>query len=115
MTRKTLNLSFPSRFSQYFTNLFDFNWTLSASPAGAMQWAPLSDDDQTTTPDIFMLTSDIALRDDPAYLPYAEMYAGDIELLNTDFAAAWYRLTSGKFGFAVAAIHAELAEWITRT
>jgi len=58
-----------------------------------MQWKPMNADG-TAGPDIFMLTTDIALSVDEDYKPYAEMYARDLELHNADFAKAWYRLTS---------------------
>jgi catalase (peroxidase I) len=57
-----------------------------------MQWTP------EDGPDIFMLTTDLALRFDEDYLTYAQMYAADFELHNIDFAKAWYRLTSSDMG-----------------
>ena len=57
-----------------------------------MQWTP------EDGPDIFMLTTDLALRYDEDYLTYAKMYAADFELHNKDFAKAWYRLTSSDMG-----------------
>ena len=78
--------------NQYFSNLYDFEWSRGLGPGGAMQWAP------EDGPDIFMLTSDIAMRDDPEYGPISEMYRDDISVLEKDFAASWYRLTSQDMG-----------------
>ena len=79
-------------FQKYFNNLFDYNWKLVKGPGGKMQWTP------ENGPDIFMLTTDLALANDEKYSPYAKMYAADFELHNKDFAKAWYRLTSSDMG-----------------
>jgi hypothetical protein len=89
--------------NQYFNNLMDFNWTIEEGPGGGMQWKPMNADG-TAGPDIFMLTTDIALSVDEDYKPYAEMYARDLELHNADFAKAWYRLTSADMGPATRCI-----------
>ncbi len=45
-----------------------------------------------------MLTSDIALKEDEKYRPFADLYAGDMKALEADFAEAWYQLTSRDMG-----------------
>ena len=81
-----------SKIQQYFNHLFEHNWTLEEGPGGKMQWSP------GNNLNIFMLTTDLALAKDERYLPYAKMYAEDFDLHNTDFAKAWYRLTSSDMG-----------------
>jgi catalase-peroxidase len=79
----------------YLTSLFHNNWTLTKSPAGALQFiAPGSTVDY---PDPFngtfrhatMLVSDLALREDPIFGPIAQLWANDFQLLTNAFAAAW--------------------------
>jgi catalase-peroxidase len=78
--------------NMYFNNLFDYNWNITTGPGGALQWEP------ENGPDIMMLTSDIALSVDPIYQPISEEYASNLNVLEDDFAAAWYRLTSADMG-----------------
>ena len=69
--------STPAKWSNdYFDNLFGFEWELTKSPAGAHQWRPVNGGGAGTIPDAhdpakkhapFMLTTDLALRVDPAY------------------------------------------------
>ena len=68
-----------------------------------MQWQPVTADG-TAGPNIMMLTTDLAMKEDPAYLPYAEMYAANGTQLNVDFASAWYHLTSADMGPATRCI-----------
>ena len=85
----------PTEWSnEYFRSLFDFTWSNSTGPGGSLQWAP----EGSTVPDIIMLTTDIALSKDELYKPIAAEYASNIGALQTDFAAAWYRLTSADRG-----------------
>lgn len=83
--------------NDYFNNLFDFTWTNITGPGGKLQWTP-STNNGTKAPDIFMLTTDIALSRDILYKPISHRYAGNLDALTTDFAAAWYRLTSSDMG-----------------
>jgi catalase (peroxidase I) len=73
--------------------LFDKEWELGTGPGGNIQWAPTNSDD-----DIIMLTTDIAMSADPDYLPISEEFAADIASLETQFAHAWYRLTTSDMG-----------------
>jgi len=77
--------------NEFYTNLFDFDWELVTGPGGADQWTP-KNKDGTPGPNIFMLTSDIALSVDPVYKAISQEYANDINVLNEDFAKTWYVL-----------------------
>lgn len=74
-----------------------------------MQWTPFFEDG-SPGPDIFMLTTDIALRDDELYYPFVEFYAGNRTAHDADFAAAWYRLTSADMGPATRCIGDDVPE-----
>ncbi|KAJ3073082.1 hypothetical protein HDU98_002288 [Podochytrium sp. JEL0797] len=80
--------------NQYFTNLLGFNWTLFMGPGGHNQWKP----SESVAPDVRMLTADVALLHDVDYLGWVKTYAGDVGKLQTDFAAAWYKLTTEDMG-----------------
>ena len=89
----------PARWgNDFYNNLFDFDWELITGPGGAIQWKPKNKSDGSDGPDIMMLTSDLALAHDPAYRKIAREYADDIEILNKDFAAAWYKLVTADMG-----------------
>lgn len=83
--------------NEYFNNLLDFDFNLTQSPAGEPQWIPFNSDGSAGPP-IFMLTSDLALTQDPEYLELVKLYASDIKALENDFGASWYRLTSQDMG-----------------
>jgi catalase-peroxidase len=83
--------------NDYFNNMYDYSWTLITGPGGAKQWQPLNPDG-TSGPDIIMLTSDLALRDDPDFAKISMMYRDNITALESDFANAWYRLTTQDMG-----------------
>ena len=94
----------PTKWSnEYFNNLFDYNWTLVDGPGGKTQWAP-NTTDGSTPPNITMLTTDLALAEDETYKPISQLYAANLSLLETDFGAAWYRLTSSDMGPATRCI-----------
>ena len=80
--------------NDFFINMFDLEWEQTTSPAGALQWKPAGN----VTDDIFMLTSDLALAADPDYRVISEGFKNDITSLETQFAAAWYRLTTADMG-----------------
>jgi len=77
------------------TSLFKNNWTLTKSPAGAVQFIAL--DSALDYPDPFnktkrhatMLVSDLALREDPIYNKIAKAWSNDLPSLTHAFAAAW--------------------------
>ncbi|ASU34061.1 catalase/peroxidase HPI [Mucilaginibacter xinganensis] len=98
----------PTKWSNnYFENLFGYEWELTKSPAGAHQWKPKDDAGAGTVPDAhdpskrhapFMLTSDIALRVDPAYEPIARHFFEHPDEFADAFARAWFKLTHRDMG-----------------
>jgi catalase-peroxidase len=98
----------PTQWSNnYFDNLFGFEWELSKSPAGAHQWAPKNGAGAGTVPDAhdpfkrhapFMLTSDIALREDPIYAPISKYFHENPDKFADAFARAWFKLTHRDMG-----------------
>jgi catalase-peroxidase len=79
----------------YLNSLFHNDWTLTHSPAGALQFIALNS--TVDYPDPFagpprhatMLVSDLALREDPIYNAIAESWVDDFDKLTHAFAAAW--------------------------
>ena len=100
--------STPTRWgNEYLNNLFDFEWELTKSPAGAHQWRPKEGKGAGTVPDAHdpgkkhapsMLTSDLALRFDPIYEPIARRFKDNPEQLADAFARAWYKLIHRDMG-----------------
>ena len=100
--------STPTRWSnEYLNNLFDFEWELTKSPAGAHQWRPKDGKGAGTVPDAHdpgkkhapsMLTSDLALRFDPIYEPIARRFKENPDQLADAFARAWYKLIHRDMG-----------------
>jgi catalase-peroxidase len=100
--------STPTRWSnEYLNNLFNFEWELTKSPAGAHQWRPKDGKGAGTVPDAHdgskrhapsMLTSDLALRFDPIYEPIARRFKDNPEQLADAFARAWYKLIHRDMG-----------------
>ncbi len=96
----------PTRWSNhYFENLFGFEWELTKSPAGAWQWvakdAPhvIPDaHDPTKTHRPTMLTSDLALRMDPAYEKISRRFLEHPDAFADAFARAWFKLTHRDMG-----------------
>ena len=96
----------PTRWSYYFfSNLFDYEWELTTSPAGAKQWVAKTDD--LNIPDAFdsskkhrptMLTSDLALRFDPIYGPISRRFYDNPDQFADAFARAWFKLTHRDMG-----------------
>ena len=96
----------PTRWSNnYFENLYKYEWELTKSPAGAWQWeakdAPADIPDahvpgQTRKPR--MLTSDIALRADPAYDRISRHFLANEAAFADAFARAWFKLTHRDMG-----------------
>ena len=91
----------------YLDNLFNHEWELTKSPAGAQQWRPKNGAAAGTVPDAhdasrthapMMLTSDLALRMDPAYEPIARRFHQDPTAFAEAFAKAWYKLTHRDMG-----------------
>ncbi len=96
----------PTKWSNhFFDNLFKYEWELTESPAGAKQWraknAPADipdafDPSKTRVPT--MLTSDLALRFDPAYEKISRRFHADPEQFADAFARAWFKLTHRDMG-----------------
>ncbi len=88
----------------FFTNLFEHEWELEQSPAGAKQW--VAKDAEATVPDAHggparrptMLTTDLALRFDPAYEKVSRNFYEHPEQLAAAFARAWYKLLHRDMG-----------------
>jgi catalase-peroxidase len=96
----------PTEWSnRFFEILFGFEWELSESPAGAKQWVAKDADDiiPGPTPDSpkrkpTMLTSDLALRFDPAYEKISRRFLENPEEFRLAFAKAWYKLLHRDMG-----------------
>ncbi len=98
----------PNKWSHnYFENLFGFEWELTKSPAGAHQWKPVNNAGAGTVPDAhdaskthqpFMLTTDLALRVDPAYEKISRRFLENPDHFNDAFARAWFKLTHRDMG-----------------
>jgi catalase-peroxidase len=100
--------STPTRWSNnFFWNLFGFEWELTKSPAGANQWQPKNgagagtvphahDKDKRIAPS--MLTTDIALRVDPAYEKISRRFMENPDQFADAFARAWFKLTHRDMG-----------------
>ncbi len=100
--------STPAEWSHgYFENLFDYEWKLTKSPAGAWQWIPTDDSAKGTVPDAhddskshapIMLTSDMAMKKDPAYEKISKRFYDNPKEFEKAFAKAWYKLTHRDMG-----------------
>jgi catalase-peroxidase len=100
--------STPTRWSNnFFWNLFGFEWELTKSPAGANQWQPKNGGGAGTVPHAHdkdkriapsMLTTDIALRVDPAYEKISRRFMENPDQFADAFARAWFKLTHRDMG-----------------
>ncbi len=98
----------PTKWSNnYFENLFGFEWELTKSPAGAQQWKPKGNAGAGTVPDAhdpskrhapIMLTTDLALRMDPAYEKISRRFFENPDQFADAFARAWFKLTHRDMG-----------------
>ena len=96
----------PTQWSNnYFENLFKYEWELTKSPAGAHQWVAKTTDE--IIPDAFdpakkhrptMLTTDLALRVDPAYEKISRRFLENPDQFADTFARAWFKLTHRDMG-----------------
>ena len=110
----------PTEWSNsFFDNLFDYEWELTKSPAGAHQWTPKEDSAKGTTPDAHddskshapvMFTTDLALRMDPAYEKISRRFHENPDQFATAFAKAWYKLTHRDMGPVSRLLGPEVAE-----
>ena len=98
----------PTKWSNnFFTNLFSYEWELTKSPAGAHQWRPKNGAGNGTVPDAHdpskrhapsMLTTDLALRLDPAYEKISRRFYEHPDQFADAFARAWFKLTHRDMG-----------------
>ncbi|MBP7802779.1 MAG: catalase/peroxidase HPI [Saprospiraceae bacterium] len=98
----------PTRWSNnFFENLFNYEWELTKSPAGAHQWKPKNNQGAGLVPDAhdpairhapFMLTTDLALRFDPIYEPISKHFYEHPDEFADAFARAWFKLTHRDMG-----------------
>jgi len=100
--------STPTQWSnRFFANLFGYEWELTRSPAGAHQWQPKNGAGAGTIPDAHdpskrrpptMLTTDLALRLDPAYEQISKRFYENPDQFADAFARAWFKLTHRDMG-----------------
>jgi catalase-peroxidase len=97
----------PTKWSNdFFEHLFGYDWELTKSPAGAHQWKPKGDAGANSVPDAHggtkkqpsMLTSDLALRFDPAYEKISRCFLEHPDQFADAFARAWFKLTHRDMG-----------------
>src|SRR5437762_8687299 len=98
----------PTKWSNnFFDNLFKYEWELTKSPAGAHQWTPKNGAGNGTVPDAHdaskhhapsMLTTDLALRFDPAYGKISRRFYDHPDEFADAFAKAWFKLTHRDMG-----------------
>jgi len=96
----------PAKWSHgFFMSLFENEWELTKSPAGAHQW--VAKDPKVMVPDAYypekthkptMLTTDLSLRFDPEYEKISRKFLEDPESFNDAFARAWFKLTHRDMG-----------------
>jgi catalase-peroxidase len=93
--------------NDFFTHLFEYEWELTTSPAGAKQWKPKGSTGEGTVPHAHdpskkiapgMLTTDLALRFDPAYEKIARRFHKNPQEFADAFAKAWFKLTHRDMG-----------------
>ena len=91
----------------YFENLYNYEWELTKSPAGANQWTPKNAEAHDTVPDAhdqskrhapMMLTTDLALIVDPVYKEISRRFYENPDELADAFARAWYKLLHRDMG-----------------
>ncbi len=92
---------------QFLSNLFNFNWVQTKSPAGAIQWIPDTEAAAKLVPDAFdpakrhapiMLTTDLSLKFDPAYRKISQRFLNNPAEFELAFARAWFKLTHRDMG-----------------
>ncbi|HVU87383.1 MAG TPA: catalase/peroxidase HPI [Pirellulales bacterium] len=98
----------PTKWSgNFFWNLFSFEWELTKSPAGAHQWTPKNGGGAGTVPHAHdpskriapsLLTTDLALRFDPAYEKISRRFMENPDQFADAFARAWFKLTHRDMG-----------------
>ncbi len=91
----------------YLQNLYGFEWELAKSPTGAQQWIPAKGQAANLVPDAhdktkrhapIMFTTDLALKEDPAYRKITEHWLKNPKELELAYAKAWFKLTHRDMG-----------------
>ena len=91
----------------FLENLFQYEWELTTSPAGAKQWTPKNPEAKGTVPDAhdpskrhapMMLTTDLSMRMDPIYGPIAKRFYENPDQLADAYAKAWFKLLHRDMG-----------------
>ena len=91
----------------FLENLYNFDWDLTESPAGAKQWTPTDPAAKDLVPDAHdpskrhapvMFTTDLALRMDPIYGPITRRFKDNPDELSEAFAKAWFKLLHRDMG-----------------
>ena len=98
----------PTKWSNsFFDNLFNYEWECHKGPGGAYQWKPKNNAGAGTVPDAhdpekfhapFMLTTDLALREDKAYGKISKHFHENPEEFADAYTRAWYKLTHRDMG-----------------
>jgi catalase-peroxidase len=98
----------PTQFTmQYLANLYAFEWVKTKSPAGATQWIPANGQAANLVPDAhdknkrhapIMFTTDLALKEDPAYGKISKRFLENPKEFELAFAKAWFKLTHRDMG-----------------
>lgn len=115
----------PTKWSHdFFRHLFEYEWELTKSPAGAYQWVPKGAAGKDTVPDAHvsgkghtpvMLTTDLSLRLDPAYGKISRRFYENPDEFADAFARAWFKLTHRDMGpqtrYVGSAVPAEELIW----
>jgi catalase-peroxidase len=103
--------------TQYLDNLFAFDWVQTKSPAGAIQWMPKDPNAAHLVPDAYdatkrhppmMFTTDISMKEDPAFRAIALRFKNDPQQFADAFARAWFKLTHRDMGPSWRYLGAEL-------
>ncbi|WP_254862303.1 catalase/peroxidase HPI [Halovivax gelatinilyticus] len=93
--------------TSFLENLFEYEWELEEGPGGAYQWKPVDEAAQNTVPDAhdpsekhapMMLTTDLALVEDPDYREISKRFLENPDEFQKAFAKAWYKLTHRDMG-----------------
>ncbi|MBL4703889.1 MAG: catalase/peroxidase HPI [Flavobacteriales bacterium] len=110
----------PTKWSHnFFENLFGYEWELTKSPAGAHQWKPKNGGGEGTVPDAhdptkshtpIMLTTDLALIEDPEYAKISKRFFENPEEFADVFARAWFKLTHRDMGPKVLYLGSEVPQ-----
>jgi len=98
----------PTKWSNdFFKHLFEYEWELTTSPAGAKQWKPKNGAGDGTVPHAHdkaktiapnMLTTDLSLRFDPAYQKISRRFYQNPDQFADAFARAWFKLMHRDMG-----------------